>query len=80
MRGTQVMLDSNLAASCGVETKVFHQAVRRKAKRFPGHLPERFRFQLTREEADSLILLVLDDVIEVRRLIYGTRDLTKMLP
>lgn len=50
VRGTQVMLDSDLAALYGVETKVFNQAVRRNVKRFP----ERFRFQLTREEADSL--------------------------
>lgn len=50
VRGTQVMLDSDLARLYGVETKVFNQAVRRNIKRFP----ERFRFQLTKEEAESL--------------------------
>ncbi|WP_206214626.1 ORF6N domain-containing protein, partial [Adlercreutzia sp. ZJ242] len=50
VRGMQVMLDSDLAALYGVETKVFNQAVRRNVKRFP----DRFRFQLTQEEAESL--------------------------
>ncbi len=50
VRGMQVMLDSDLAALYGVETKVFNQAVRRNIKRFP----DRFRFQLTQEEAESL--------------------------
>lgn len=50
VRGRQVMLDSDLARLYGVETKVFNQAVGRNSKRFP----ERFRFQLTQEEAESL--------------------------
>ncbi len=50
VRGVQVMLDSDLAALYGVETKVFNQAVRRNIKRFP----DRFRFQLTQEETESL--------------------------
>lgn len=50
VRGEQVMLDSDLAELYGVETKVFNQAVSRNAKRFP----ERFRFQLTKEEHESL--------------------------
>ena len=50
VRGVQVMLDSDLARLYGVETKVLNQAVSRNIKRFP----ERFRFQLTKEEAESL--------------------------
>lgn len=47
IRGVRVMLDSDLAALYGVETKVLNRAVKRNAERFP----ERFMFQLTREEA-----------------------------
>ncbi|MDJ1650073.1 MULTISPECIES: ORF6N domain-containing protein [Gordonibacter] len=50
VRGTQVMLDSDLAMLYGVETKALNQAVRRNINRFP----ERFRFHLTKEESDSL--------------------------
>jgi hypothetical protein len=42
-----VLLDSELAALYGVETRVLNQAVRRNAERFP----EDFRFQLTVTEA-----------------------------
>ncbi len=44
------MLDRDLAALYQVETKVFNQAVKRNIDRFP----DAFRFQLTREETDSL--------------------------
>lgn len=50
LRGEQVILDSDLAHLYGVETKVFNQAVKRNARRFP----ERFRFRLTEEEFDLL--------------------------
>lgn len=50
MRGKQVMLDSDLAMLYQVETKVLNQTVSRNLKRFP----ERFRFQLTEQEWDSL--------------------------
>lgn len=50
VRDVQVMLDIDLAKLYDVETKVFNQAVSCNSKRFP----ERYRFQLTREEADSL--------------------------
>jgi hypothetical protein len=42
-----VLLDSELAALYGVETRVLNQAVRRNTERFP----EDFRFQLTPAEA-----------------------------
>lgn len=44
------MLDEDLAALYGVETKVLLQAVKRNIERFP----EDFMFQLTEEEAASL--------------------------
>lgn len=50
VRGQQVMMDSDLAMLYQVETKVFNQAVKRNIARFP----EKFRFQLTKEEYDSL--------------------------
>ena len=49
MRGQKVMLDFDLAALYGVETKVFNQAVKRNINRFPGD----FMFQLTLEEWNS---------------------------
>ncbi len=46
VRGQRVVLDSDLAALYGVETKVFNQAIRRNQNRFP----EDFSFVLTGEE------------------------------
>jgi len=46
VRKQKVMLDSELAALFGVETKVFNQAIRRNAERFP----EDFAFALKLEE------------------------------
>ena len=51
VRGVQVMLDWDLAACYGVETRVLNQAVKRNMARFP----ERFRFQLTKDEMGELI-------------------------
>ncbi len=50
LRGTQVMLDEDLAKLYGVETRVLNQAVKRNIERFP----ERFMFQITDEEAENL--------------------------
>ena len=50
MRGQRVMLDSDLAALYGVETKALVQAVRRNIRRFP----EDFMFRLSKEEFDYL--------------------------
>lgn len=50
VRNLQVMIDSEIAALYGVETKVFNQAVKRNIERFP----EEFRFQLTEEEFNNL--------------------------
>lgn len=50
IRGKKVMLDSELAALYGVETKNLNKAVRRNAERFPGD----FMFQLNAQEAGIL--------------------------
>ena len=50
IRRQRVMLDADLAALYGVETRVLVQAVKRNLERFP----EDFMFQLNKEEADFL--------------------------
>lgn len=51
IRERQIMIDRDLAELYGVETKVLNQAVKRNMERFP----ERFRFQLTKEEMNELV-------------------------
>ena len=51
IRGKQIMIDRDLAELYGVETRVLNQAVKRNMERFP----ERFRFQLTKEEMNELV-------------------------
>lgn len=48
LRGQRVILDADLAAIYGVQTRVLNQAVKRNMARFP----EDFMFRLTREEAE----------------------------
>jgi ORF6N domain-containing protein len=50
VRGVRVMLDADLAALYGVETRVLVQAVKRNLARFP----EDFMFQLTSQEFADL--------------------------
>ena len=50
VRNESVLLDTDLAALYGVETKVFNQAIRRNAKRFPRD----FAFRLTGKEWSAL--------------------------
>ena len=50
IRGVQVMLDRDLAELYGVPTKVLNQAVKRNIERFP----ERFMFQLPKDELADL--------------------------
>lgn len=50
VRNQQVMIDSDLARLYQVETKVFNQAIKRNIARFP----ENFRFQLSKNEYESL--------------------------
>jgi hypothetical protein len=49
VRGQRVMLDRDLAALYGVETKNLNKAVRRNLDRFPAD----FMFQLTLDEAEA---------------------------
>ena len=49
IRGQRVMLDKDLAAMYGVETKALNQAVKRNSKRFEG---DDFMFRLTKDEAE----------------------------
>lgn len=50
IRGQKVMLDFDLAALYGIETRVLNQAVKRNIERFP----EDFMFQLTKGELEIL--------------------------
>ena len=50
IRGERVILDSDLAALYGVETKVLNKQVKRNIERFP----EDFMFQLTNQEVTNL--------------------------
>jgi hypothetical protein len=54
VRGQKVLLDRELAASYGVETRVLNQAVRRNILRFPD-----FLLRLTREEIRNLSQFVI---------------------
>ena len=51
VRGQQVLIDRDIAMLYKVETRTLNQKVKRNVARFP----ERFRFQLTREELQELI-------------------------
>ena len=51
IRGLQVMLDKDLAALYGVETRVLKQAVKRNRERFP----DAFMFELKEEELNTLV-------------------------
>lgn len=51
IRGQRVMLDFDLAAIYGVETKVLKQAVRRNISRFPSD----FMFEISKEEFNRLV-------------------------
>ncbi len=51
LRNQQVMIDCDIASLYGVETKVLNQAVKRNINRFP----ERFMFQLSKDEKDELV-------------------------
>ena len=61
LRGQKVILDADLADLYGVPTKVFNQAVKRNADRFP---PD-FLFQLTAQEWTSLKLQMTAAGLEV---------------
>ena len=51
IRGQKVMLDFELAKIYGYETKAFNQQVQRNIDKFP----ERYRFQLKKEEYEIIL-------------------------
>lgn len=51
VRGQQIIIDRDLAVLYGVETKRLNEQVRRNIERFP----ERFRFQLSKDEMNELV-------------------------
>lgn len=53
IRGHKVMLDADLAALYGVQTKRLNEQVKRNYERFP----EDFMFELTQEEATELVAI-----------------------
>ena len=50
IRGVQVMLDRDLAELYGIATKALNQAVKRNIERFP----ERYMFQLSKEDISNM--------------------------
>jgi hypothetical protein len=70
IRGHKVMLDRDLAALYGVETRVLNQAVKRNLNRFP----DDFMFQLTHPEMEhwkSQIVISNKDKMGLRRAPYA---------
>lgn len=65
IRGQKVILDRDLAALYGVETRVLNQAVTRNTRRFP----DDFMFELTREE----IMRISQTVISSADLKFSNR-------
>jgi len=63
LRGEKVLLDEDLAALYGVETRILNQAV----KRNPGRFPADFMFQLTEDEWDAAASLRSQFVISKRQ-------------
>jgi hypothetical protein len=64
VRGVKVILDSDLAAMYGVETRVLNQAVSRNIKRFP----EDFIFALTHDE-----ILRISQIVTSQRIKFSKR-------
>lgn len=70
IRDVKVMLDRDLAAMYGIETKVFNQSVKRNIKRFPAD----FMFQLNKEEFEnwkSQIVTSNSDKMGLRKMPYA---------
>jgi hypothetical protein len=67
IRGRKVMLDRDLAALYGVETRALNQAVRRNIKRFP----EDFVLVLTREEIMRISQTVTSSGIKFSKKVHA---------
>ncbi|OGP91583.1 MAG: DNA-binding protein [Deltaproteobacteria bacterium RBG_16_47_11] len=76
IRGQKVLLDRDLAALYGVETRVLNQAVRRNIRRFP---PD-FMLSLTREEIRNISQIVIcSDIKHARNVFAFTEQGVAML-
>lgn len=75
IRGVQVMMDSDLAQIYGVELRRLNEQVKRNIERFP----DTFRFQLTKDEYDSLMHQsgISSAKRSLRRQIDALKDSTK---
>ena len=62
IRGVQMMLDKDFAIHYALDTKVLNQTVKRNSNRFP----ERFMFQLTLDEWNSLKSQVVTSSLDDR--------------
>ena len=67
IRGQRVMLDRDLAALYGVETRVLNQAVRRNVERFPSD----FMFHLTRDEIMRISQSVISSDIKFSKQVHA---------
>ena len=67
VRGHRVMLDRDLAALYGVETRVLNQAVRRNLDRFP----DDFLFSLTRPEVRNISQIVTCSTLKHARNVFA---------
>jgi hypothetical protein len=67
IRGQKVLLDRDLAALYGVETRVLNQAVRRNKSRFPRD----FLFSLTRTEIRNISQIVISSDIKHARNVFA---------
>jgi hypothetical protein len=76
MRGQKVLLDRDLAALYGVETRVLNQAVRRNKARFPSD----FLITLTRSEIRNISQFVIcSDIKHARNVFAFTEQGVSML-
>ena len=75
IRGQRVMLDRDLAAMYGVETKRLNEAVRRNMKRFEG---DDFMFRLTKNEATQVALRSQFATLETPLYTGDLEDLTRL--
>ena len=79
IRGQKVMIDRDLAALYGVETRVLNQAVTRHLNRFP----DDFMFELTREEIMRISQFVISSNLkfskQVRALMEAPKPKNKKL-
>ena len=66
IRGEKVMLDFQLAKKYGYETRAFNQEVTRNINKFP----ERYRFQLTRDELE----VVKSQIVTSQKSFYSGQD------